>query len=97
MWLSIRHISTDTNNKYCSIFLTFLETESIQYQFCWTIFQLLVGIPSIVGGVAALTRRKYQFALAGAAMSILSTIVLGVIAIILLALGQDEFEKYEDK
>ena len=82
--------------KYCSILLTFWDTESIQFQFCWTIFQIFVGLPSIVGGLAAITKRKYQFALAGAALSIFTTIILGVVALILLIIAQDEFEKYED-
>ena len=82
--------------KYCSILLTFWDTESIQFQFCWTIFQLVVGLPSIIGGLAAITKRKYQFALAGAALSIFTTIIIGVVALILLVIAQDEFEKYED-
>ena len=83
--------------KYCSILLIFSQTDTMQYDFCWTIFQLVVGIPSIFGGLAAITRRKYQYALAGAALSTVTTIVLGIIALIFLVIAQDEFEKYEDK
>ena len=83
--------------KYCSILLVFSQTDTMQYDFCWTIFQLVVGIPSIIGGLAAITRRKYQYALAGAALSTITTIVLGIVALIFLVIAQDEFEKYEDK
>jgi len=82
--------------KYCSIFLTFMNVESFGYEMCWLAFQIVFTLPTFIGVIAVFTRRKFQYAMIGAALSIMATIVLGAISIILLVMAQDEFEKYEE-
>ncbi len=82
--------------KYCSIFLTFFETETFAAEMCWLAFQIVITVPTFIGAISVFTRRKFQYALAGAAMSLTTTIILGVIALLLLYWTVDEFEKYED-
>ena len=82
--------------KYCSIFLTFFETETFAAEMCWLGFQIVVTVPTFASAISIFTRRKFQYAMAGAAMSISTTIVLGVIVLLLLYWGVDEFEKYEE-
>ena len=54
---------------------------------------LLLGTSALVGGICALQRRHWGFALFGAICSIppLPSIV-GIVAIVLVALSRDEFE-----
>ena len=82
--------------KYCSIFLTFQDVGTFGQEMCWLAFQIVFTLPTFVGAIAAFTRRKFQYAMIGAALSIFATIVLGFISVIFLVLAQDEFEKYED-
>jgi hypothetical protein len=53
---------------------------------------ILLGILSIIGGVYALQRRRWGCALAGSIGAILSSHILGLISIILIALSRNEFE-----
>lgn len=55
---------------------------------------LVLSAVAIVGGVYALKRRIWGLALAGAICALLipPTFVLGILAIIFVAMGKDEFE-----
>ena len=54
---------------------------------------LILGIVAIVGGIYALKRRVWGLALAGAICSLFGPwFVLGVLAIIFVAMGKGEFE-----
>ena len=88
-------ISAILSFKYGTIFVTFWDTESLASLMCWLTFQIVFTLPAIVGAVSAFTQRKFQFAMAGAALSIGVTIILGVITLIFLYWGVDEFGKYE--
>ena len=46
--------------KYCSIFLTFFETETFAAAMCWLAFQITVTVPSFVSVISIFTRRKFQ-------------------------------------
>jgi len=52
---------------------------------------LILGIVAIAGGVAALRRRSFGLALAGAICSLPSAI-LGILAIIFVSVSKEEFE-----
>ena len=52
---------------------------------------IALGIVSIIGGIFALQRRIWGLALAGAICAILPTFVIGILAIIFLALSKEEF------
>jgi hypothetical protein len=51
----------------------------------------ILGVLAIVGGVYSLQRRKWGLALVGSIAALLISHVLGIIAIILIALSKDEF------
>jgi hypothetical protein len=53
---------------------------------------IVLGIVAIVGGTYALRRRVWGLALAGAICALLTSSVLGIVAIIFVALGKNEFE-----
>jgi hypothetical protein len=55
------------------------------------VFTLALGAVSIVGGIFALKRRRWGWALAGSICACLSFIFCGVPAIIFICLGRDEF------
>jgi hypothetical protein len=63
----------------------------------WFFFLPLVAVSivAIVGGVYALRRRAWGLALAGAICSVFTVWgwVLGVVAIVFIALGKDEFDR----
>ena len=50
-----------------------------------------VGIVAIIGGIYALRRRIWGFALAGAILATMASIPLGVLAIIFVSIGKKEF------
>jgi len=60
------------------------------------VFVLVLSIVSavfpIVGGVFALQRRKWGWALAGSIIAIFRSSVLGILATIFVAMAKDEFE-----
>ena len=54
---------------------------------------IVSGIVAIVGGIYALRRRIWGLALAGAICAVFSGyLILGILAIIFVAIGKDEFE-----
>ncbi len=55
---------------------------------------LILGVVAIVGGIFALMRRRWGWSLAGAICATLTpmSFLLGVLAIVLIALSRDEFE-----
>ena len=55
------------------------------------ISSLIIAILAIAGGVFALMRKKWPLSLASAIAAALSLILLGIPAIILIALSKDEF------
>lgn len=52
---------------------------------------LAFGIVALIGGIYAIRRRVWGLALAGAILSIPSAALLGVLSIIFVSLGRDEF------
>ena len=53
---------------------------------------LIIGALAIVGGVFALQRKNWGWALAGSIAAALVPIALGIVAIILLVLSRNEFK-----
>jgi hypothetical protein len=58
---------------------------------------LILGIIAVAGGGCAMKRRVFGFAVAGAVLSIVATlnlgvvVILGIIGLILIAMGKSEF------
>ncbi len=52
-----------------------------------------VGIVALIGGIYALRRRIWGFALAGAILATICTMPLGVLAIIFVSMGRREFAR----
>ena len=61
--------------------------------FGWPI--LVLGIMAIIGGVFAIRRQKWGLALSGAICAVLipPPFILGILAIVFIALGHGEFER----
>ena len=57
------------------------------------LFTLGLGVVSIIGGVQAIQRRSFGWAIAGAAASLLAITPLGVASIIFTALSEEEFAR----
>jgi len=55
------------------------------------VFSVIIAILAIVGGIFALQRKKWRWALAGAIAGSLSFMLLGIPAIIYIAMSRDEF------
>jgi Ca2+/H+ antiporter len=53
---------------------------------------LILGVLEIIGGIYALITRKWGLALTGAIATIISNLLLGIPAVILIALAKDEFK-----
>ena len=53
---------------------------------------LILGIVALIGGIYALRRKVWGMALAGAIAAFLPTSILGVLAIIFVAISKNEFE-----
>ena len=53
---------------------------------------IILAILAPIGGAYALQRKKWGWALTGSICALIPTFVLGVAAIILVALSKDEFE-----
>ena len=56
------------------------------------VFLLVVGILPIIGGIYALQRKKWGLALAGSIVAIFCSSIMGILAIIFIAMAKDEFE-----
>jgi len=58
---------------------------------------LILGIVGLAGGICAMKRRAFGFAVAGAVLSVMATfnlgivIILGILGIIFIAMGKNEF------
>jgi hypothetical protein len=52
-----------------------------------------VGIVAIIGGIYALRRRAWGFALAGAILATMASIPLGILAIMFVSMGRKEFAR----
>jgi hypothetical protein len=52
----------------------------------------IIGVLSIVGGILAIQRKRWGWALAGSIATLISSNILGIIAVILLAISKDEFQ-----
>jgi hypothetical protein len=55
------------------------------------VFFLATGVLALIGGVYATRRQKWGLALAGSIAAALGSTVIGVLAIIFLAMSRDEF------
>ena len=53
---------------------------------------LIVGVLSIIGGIFAIQRQRWGWALAGSIATLVTSSLLGLAAIILLAISKDEFQ-----
>jgi hypothetical protein len=59
----------------------------------WTaIPSLLIAVLALVGGIFAVQRKRWGWALAGSIAAIFSLIFLGIPAVILVAISKNEFE-----
>ena len=52
---------------------------------------ILIALLALLGGILAVRRKQWHWALAGSIAAALSLIILGVPAIVLIALSKDEF------
>ena len=57
------------------------------------VLSVIEAVFPILGGVYALQRRKWGWALAGSIISIIGVFPLGVLSTIFVSLGKDEFEQ----
>jgi len=55
------------------------------------VLSIVIGALAIIGGVLALLRKNWGWSLAGSIAGALSVLLLGIPAIILIALSKDEF------
>jgi hypothetical protein len=59
-------------------------------------FLLILGILSIFGGINALRRRRWGWALASSVCALIIELPLGIVSIVLIALSRDEFKMDEN-
>ena len=52
----------------------------------------VIALLAVVGGILAIRRKRWRWSLAGSVAAALSLILLGIPAVILIALSKDEFE-----
>ncbi|MBN2187309.1 MAG: hypothetical protein JW732_07680 [Dehalococcoidia bacterium] len=52
---------------------------------------IVIAILAIVGGILAVMRKRWRWSLAGSIAAALSLIILGIPAVVLIALSKDEF------
>ena len=52
---------------------------------------IVIAILAVIGGVFALMRKRWRWSLAGSIAAALSLIILGVPAVVMIALSKDEF------
>ena len=53
---------------------------------------IIIALLALLGGILAIRRKQWRWALAGSIAAALSLIILGVPAIVLIAISKDEFE-----
>jgi hypothetical protein len=56
------------------------------------VFSVITAVFPIIGGVYALQRRRWGWALAGSIIAIFRTNVLGILATIFVSMAKDEFD-----
>ena len=56
------------------------------------LMSIVVGVLAIAGGIFAIRRKRWKWALAGAIAGALSLLPLGIAAIVLIAMSRDEFD-----
>ena len=52
---------------------------------------IVIALLAIVGGILAVLRKRWRWSLTGSIAAVLSLIILGIPAIVLIALSKDEF------
>jgi len=57
-----------------------------------TLLALIAGMLSLIGGICALQRKNWGWALTGAIFALVLTFDLGLVAVVLTALVRNEFE-----
>lgn len=53
---------------------------------------IVIGVLAVVGGIFALRRKRWKWALTGTIAAALSLLPLGIAAVILVAISRDEFD-----
>jgi hypothetical protein len=69
------------------IWITYVQNRFVNV----AIIVMVLGAMAIVGGISALRKKRFGLSLAGA-ICILPTVLLGILAVIFIALGKREFE-----
>jgi hypothetical protein len=79
--------------------VTTFPNHTVEYDYVPLIVLLCLAIPctiisilSMVGGIFAILRRNWGLALAGSIATLIPTLLLGIPAVILIALSKDEFD-----
>jgi len=62
-----------------------------------SIFMLIPSIISVIGGIFAIKRNKWGWALAGSICAVLCSNILGVVALVFIIMGKKEFSEQGDK
>ena len=52
---------------------------------------IVIALLAIVGGILAVRRKRWRWSLTGSIAAVLSLIILGIPAVVLIALSKDEF------
>ena len=52
---------------------------------------IVIAILAVVGGIFAILRKRWRWSLVGSIAAVLSLIILGIPAVVLIALSKDEF------
>jgi hypothetical protein len=58
----------------------------------WGVAQIILGIIAIIGGNHARNRRKWNWALTGCILAIPAFVPLGILALIFVIMGKNEFD-----
>ena len=67
-------------------------------EFSMVIIGMLIIVLSalpLIGGIYAVQRKNWGWALAGSIMAIFSSALVGIISTVLISLSRKEFEKYD--
>ncbi|MFC1990771.1 hypothetical protein ACFLU9_01300 [Chloroflexota bacterium] len=52
---------------------------------------VVIALLAIVGGILSVSRKRWRWSLTGSIAAVLSLIILGIPAVVLIALSKDEF------